>query len=309
MLLGAGLLIGLAAGAAAGGWWLPVGLLVAAGFAALAVWREPAGWLGLRAAILIFLAAMVASTFAVYLFGAHAELASTALIAVITLAAAAGARVPPYGRRLLIGVLAAGAAGLVAVCVGVEPPAGRGTPVPELSGAGAALSSAAVLYGLFTVVDRDRSRRARILGIVAGGVTAAVVAAAALYQLGPVRLGLSPTSVREVLAAADAAQLTTLAHALVVLVTLPVLLLLLNAAAAAVAAVRPGPRPALFGLVGIAAALAAAALAPALLLLVASTLAVSATVLGWTRTALTARRPAAIPAPSRAASDYDDEDH
>lgn len=307
MVLGAGLLVGLAVGAAAGGWWLPGGIVLAAVFAALAVWRRPADLPTLRVAVLIALAAQLALTFAAYLVPAHSVLASATVIALVTAALLTGAKVPSYGRRLLIGVLLAAAVVFVAVCFAVGRPGGgdywtaylpdsamsfeaKAMPVPALPGPAGALSAAVVLFALFTTLRPDLPRRAQLLRIAAGGGVAVAVATAALHQLGGFRLGLSPTTLRDVLAAADASDLGTLLDALVAVVTVPVLLMLLAAARDELAKVWQVPTAARTVVVGAVAALLTAVLVPALALAAASILALVATLLGWIKVAVGTRR-------------------
>lgn len=307
MVLGAGLLIGLAAGAAAGGWWLPGGIALAAAVAGLAVWRRPAELPALRLAVLISLAAMTASTFAVYLVPAQPVLASSTVIALMTAALLTGAEVRSFGRRLLAGVLLAAAAVFVAVCFAIGRPGSgdywavytpdlampfqtRPMPVPGLPGPAGVLSAAVVLFALFTTLTPDLPRRTQLLRIGAGAGVAVAVAAAALYQLGAFRLGLSPTTLRDVLAAAEASGLGTLLDALVVVVTVPVLLMLLTAARDELAKVWQAPSAARTVVAGALAALLAAVLVPAIALVVASTFALGATLLGWIKIAAGARR-------------------
>ncbi|MGH3520195.1 MAG: hypothetical protein ACRDQ7_22990 [Haloechinothrix sp.] len=296
MLLGAGLLIGLAAGAAAGGWWLLGGVAFAAALAGLSAWTNAAQWPLLRAAVLIALAAMLALTFSAYLVPDNEVLAAVVLIALVMAAILLGAEVPRYGRRLLVGVLLLAAAGFVAVCVAVEPPRNEdvGVPVPipyqEVPGVVGVLSSAVVLFGLFTMVDRGLPRRTILLRIGTGAVAALAVTGAAFHQLGPIRLGLSPTSLRDALAAADAAELTTLLDALVVLATVPALLVVLSSARDELATGREAQRAALMVAAGAASALLVTVSAPGGALLLASTLALGGTLLGWVHAGVAARR-------------------
>ncbi|WP_255375442.1 hypothetical protein [Saccharomonospora sp. CUA-673] len=72
----------------------------------------------------------------------------------------------------------------------------------------------------------DTTRRV----VIAGGIAAVAVSAAALYQLGPVRLGLSTTALRDVFAAADAQALAPVLGMVVALACVPAALLAFGAA-------------------------------------------------------------------------------
>ncbi|MGH3449535.1 MAG: hypothetical protein ACRDQW_02190 [Haloechinothrix sp.] len=315
MLLGAGLLTGMAVGAAAGGWWLLGGIVLAASLAASSVLTRPTEWPVLRAATLVALAAMLALSFAAYLVPEYPVPAAASLIVVVTGAVVVGAEVPVYGRRLLVGVLLLAAAGFVAICVAIAPP-GTGDawfaypsgdlvlyqippwPASLLPGPAGILSSAVVLFALFTVVDRRRPRRTLVLLIAAGAGVALTVAAAAFYQLGPFRLALSPTSLRDALAAADAAELTTMLDALVVLATVPAVLVVLAAGRDELLhGRRHWPRGACTVLAGASAALLVTVGSPGVALLLASTLALGALLMGWAHAAIRPRL-----APGRAGS-------
>lgn len=175
-----------------------------------------------RLAIVVF----AASTFAAYVVPDHRPAAAVLLVAAVAVADVAGARLDVYWRRWVGGLLLAAGGAFVAVCFGVSPapspvaePAGARTPWSVLAGV---LSAAA----LFVPVLRGRSRRA----VVAGAVATAVVAGAALYQLGPLRLGLSSTSLRDVFAAAEAQALLPVLGGIVGLACLPAALIAFGAA-------------------------------------------------------------------------------
>lgn len=246
--------------------------------------------------VLLALAAMVAHTFAAYLFPGWAEFAALGVIAVATVVAAFGGEVGMLARRIVTGIALAAAAGFVALGFAIDPvgfvPAGEfaADPIVFTPRPAGVLTSAVALVAIFTVLDPPLRRRAVVARIAVGTVAAFAVAWAALHQLGPFRLGLSDTPLRDALAAADAASLTTMLNAFVVVVTLPALLALLAAARDELATVIDGP-PARFAVVaGVVAALMAALLSGRIALLVASTIAVSAAVFGWVNSWLTKRR-------------------
>ncbi|SNR46040.1 hypothetical protein SAMN06265360_106182 [Haloechinothrix alba] len=309
MLLGAGLLVGIAAGAAAGGWWMPGGLVLA-GLAAAATerTRRPA-WPELRATAAAVYATMLSLTFATYLVPGHA--AGTAVVLVAVTAAAVGLGWTPdrHFRRLVTALLLAAAVAFVAVCLAIRP-VGTGTagvPAPTVLGVGGdVIASGVVLFALFAGLDRgldggldrefDRGQRRGLVVLrPAGAIGVAVaVAGAALYQLGPARLGLSPAPVRDVLVAADAGALVGVAHAVVALATVTGMVVVLAAARDDLGRTAPAARhtnsmsPRARGMVLTAPpALLAAALAvlptPRTALLLASSVALIAAVLGCVR--------------------------
>lgn len=271
MFLGASLLTGIAAGAAVGGWGLLAGLVLAGVFAAVA------GSIGhpvLRAVVLLALGVLAARAFGEYLVPVSPGLAAAVLVVLATGAAAVGADVPAAGRGLLAGVLLLAAASFTAICFGIEPPA----PVEGAAGLGpfGVLAAAGLFAAPLLVLEPGVSRRRRLARVGVGVLAAVAVAVGALYQLGPVRLGLSDVPLRDALAAADAAPLSTMLSAAVVLATLPAVL---AAMAAALRSVDHVGTPALRVLaVGGGAAAAAALLPSAAALAAASTVAVTATI-------------------------------
>ncbi|MDV6012724.1 hypothetical protein [Haloechinothrix sp. LS1_15] len=293
MLLGGGLLIGIAVGAAVGGWWLLGGLLLAGAVAAVSVWFDRPAWPEMRVAAAIGLAALLASTFARYLAPDHETLAG---LAVLLVAAAITAMDPPVPRPVswtLTATLAVAAVAFVAVCVAVAPvPSAGASPETELAAAGQAWlpaflavpASAAVMFGLFTVTTPVRRRAIPLLRVAGSTAVAVAVSAAALYQLGPHRLGLSPVPVRDALVAADAAALTGMLHGVVVLATVPGAVVALRIAADGLVA-TPLPGAAAAGsrvaLPAVVAALMASLLTPVTALLLASGVAVVGVAAGW----------------------------
>ncbi|NIH79257.1 hypothetical protein [Amycolatopsis viridis] len=215
MRLAAGLLIALAVGARAGGWWLLGGAVVAA----LLAWCVPEGPVVranparlLSAAGLVSRLALVplcASVFAAYLVPGQRWAAAVCAL-VVTAAGAAGLRLARYARAWLLGVLLVAAAGFVALCFAIEP--AQPVTAPRFT-TGGLLASAAVLFPLL-----PRRKPAWLAGSV---IAVLAVAAGALYQLGPVRLALSGVPVRDALAAVDGQALDPLLAGVVVLSTVP----------------------------------------------------------------------------------------
>jgi hypothetical protein len=112
MLVGAGLLVGVALGSAAGGWWMLGGLLIAAGLATYCRARAPgdsdhrayadANALVRRyltVAVLIALVATFAGAFAVYLTPNHRALGAVGLVTAGSVACACGARQRGWSSR------------------------------------------------------------------------------------------------------------------------------------------------------------------------------------------------------------------
>ncbi|CAM2886167.1 hypothetical protein SAXI111661_06490 [Saccharomonospora xinjiangensis] len=220
MALAAGLFVVLAVAASSAGWWV----LVALPLAGVLTWvaGRAANGTGSRAALATTTArdwcllVLCATVPAAYLARAVTPVAGLAVgypavaVAVLLVASAAdalGARLPGRTPRWAAAAGLALAAAFVAVCVAITP----ATPTlaearPPTAGL---LVAVVVALPLFAELRGNR--------LVAAVVISLAVAAGALYQLGPVRLGLSPTSLRDVLAAADASALTSLLVAVAVL--------------------------------------------------------------------------------------------
>ena len=227
MLFGAGPLIGLAAAAAAAGWWLLGGLVLAGILAWLTAGPGPAvagrqRWLdeGARFAAAAGMLAVLAATFAAYVLPDRAGLASVGFVAVVWAADACGLPITRGSRRWIGGLLVVAAVALVAVCLAVPPVAGP--PAPSTPG-GLPLAAAV----LFPFLAGGARRPWPLAGSIGVGLA---VGTAALYQLGPARLGLSPTSIRDLLSAADARALDVALALAVTLATVPAALLVLGAA-------------------------------------------------------------------------------
>ncbi|WP_410643124.1 hypothetical protein [Amycolatopsis sp. lyj-346] len=262
MRLGGGLLVALAAGAAGAGWWLLAGLVLAAIAAGVAARvPEPGETAADRTVVAVARlseVAVYAIAFGAYVFPAHRELAAAAFAVVVAGAGFAGLKLPAVVVRSTGGLLLAVGLVLVAVCLAV-PPVGTadGLRPPDFAGV---LVAAVLVLPFLRPWGRDRAvRRVLLLGALA-----VLAAFAALHQLGAVRLGLSLTSLRDLLSAADADALQPLLTVVAVVATVV-------PALAAGAEVRA--RAGVPGLAGIVVAAAAAALLPALPVLVVAGLA------------------------------------
>lgn len=218
MRLGGGLLVVLAAGAAGAGWWLLAGLVLAAIAAGVASRvPEPGDSLverGVVAVARLSEVAVYAIAFGAYVFPAHREAAAAAFVVVVTGAGFAGLKIPTIVGRVAAGLLLAAGAVLVVVCVAVPPvaTAGGGLQPPDFAG----VLFVAVLALPFL---RPRGREHAGLRVLLLGAIAVLAGFAALYQLGAVRLGLSLTSLRDLLSAADADALQPMLTVVAVLAT------------------------------------------------------------------------------------------
>lgn len=227
MSLGAGLVVALAVAASAAGRWSLAGIVVAAVLVTVGArftgradddragrWLRAGSWAASLVVAGIAFAAYVGPSMPVR--GTGAGLAAAGLAVGAVLADALGVRPGVWTRRWVTGVLLVAAVVFVAVCVAIPPPdagpsgpgAGGGTAAPDLPGLVVA-----------TVVFVPVFAGLRTVGVLVGAVVATAVGAAALYQVGPLRLGLSASSLRDVLTAADARLLTPALTGVVVLAT------------------------------------------------------------------------------------------
>lgn len=251
MSLGAGLVVALAVAASAAGRWLLAGIVAAAVLVTVGArftgrgadddragrWLRAGSWAAALVVAGVAFAAYLGPSMPVR--GTGAGFAAAGLVVGAVLADALGVRPGVRARRWVTGVLLVAAAAFVAVCVAIPPPdAGSSGPGPGMSASGAPGLPGAVVA---TVVFVPVFAGLRTVGVLVGAVVATAVGAAALYQVGPVRLGLSASSLRDVLTAADARALTPALTGVVVLATV-------GAAVAAAGRVRralgPGDTPA-----------------------------------------------------------------
>ncbi|MGV9361755.1 hypothetical protein [Amycolatopsis sp. NPDC003731] len=202
MRLGGGLLVALAAAAAGAGWWLLAGLGLAAIAAGVTAGvPEPGDALVDRVVVAVARlseVAVYAIAFGAYVVPAHRELAAAAFVVAVAGAGFAGLKIPTIVVRITGGLLLAAGLVLVAVCVAV-PPVGTADALRPPDFAGVLVAAVLVLPFL-----RPRGRENAGLRVLLLGALAVLAAFAALYQLGAVRLGLSLTSLRDLLSAADA---------------------------------------------------------------------------------------------------------
>lgn len=219
MRLAGGLLIALAVGTSGADYWVLLAAVVAAVLAVAAEALLPpvgdtrleriAGSVSRLGLVLVF-----ATTFGQYLFPSVPGVAAAVFAVVAAVADLAGVRLGDYAARWVTGLLLAAAASLIAICVGIPPLAQFIAPdPPSVPGLGLAV----LVLLPFLLPRRPGAGRAAAVGAVAVAITAV-----ALYQLGPVRLGLSATSFRELLAAADAVSLLPVLTVMVAMATVPV---------------------------------------------------------------------------------------
>lgn len=276
MRLGAGLVAALALAVSLAGWWTLAAIALAAVAAALSARittepRHPAAR-GLRIAARGSLVVVYATVFAAYLVPGEPRLGAAGFVVVVTVAHAAGLHVDRTWRRWITGVLLVAAAAFVAVCLAIPSVAAPATGV-AWPGAGV-VSAAAVLFPLLAGPGRIR--------LVTATAVALALAAAALYQLGPVRLGLSPTSLVDALAAADAVALQPLLKGVVVLATVAAAFPALEATRDALGSRAPS-RAASPWLCGAGAAAGAALLTPFWALVAAAALSLADVLAGLLR--------------------------
>ncbi|MEU4525086.1 hypothetical protein AB0F52_41000 [Amycolatopsis sp. NPDC024027] len=263
MRLGGGLLVALAAGAAGAGWWLLAGLVLAAVAAGVtARVPEPGDALVDRVAVAVARLAEVtvyAIAFGAYVFPEHRAAAAAAFVVVVTGAGFAGLKIPTIVVRVAGGLLLVAGPALVAVCVAVAPvgTAGGGLRPPDFAGV---LVAAVVAFPFLRPSGRENAG----LRVLLLGAFAVLAAFAALYQLGAVRLGLSLTSLRDLLSAADADALQPLLTVVAVIATV---------VPALAAGTEVRARAGVPGIAGLAVAAVAAYLLPVLPVLVVAGLA------------------------------------
>ncbi|KZB85604.1 hypothetical protein [Amycolatopsis regifaucium] len=219
MRLAGGLLIALAVGTSGAGYWVLVAAVVAALLAVAAEALLPplgdtrpervAGAVSRLGLVLVF-----ATTFGHYLFPTAPGAAAAVFAVVVAVADLAGVRLGDHAARWVTGLLLAAAAALIAICVGIPPLARFIAPhPPSVPGLGLAV----LVLLPFLLPRRPGAGRAAAVGAVA-----VAIVVVALYQLGPVRLGLSATSFRELLAAADGVSLLPVLTVVAAVATVPV---------------------------------------------------------------------------------------
>lgn len=300
MWLGAGLLVALAAGAATAGWWLLVGVVLAGVLAwlrarpSMSSVRPGAEWLldGARGAARLACVPLFAAAFAVYLVPRYSALTALGVVLLVTAVDGVGFNLPRLARGWLLGVLLAAAAGLVAVCLAISP----APPVGETPPFTGAFAGGAVFFPLLAWRNGHKGDKGDGGGGGGGGTAktwwltgsvavALAVCAAALYQIGGVRLGLSRVPFRDLLAAGDGQVLEPLLTGVVVIATLP-------AALSALAQAREGFswRPVASMVCGAVAAVLASLLGPVDALLLAAALALTEAVVASLLTLSVRRR-------------------
>ncbi|WP_157357503.1 hypothetical protein [Amycolatopsis nigrescens] len=285
VLLGAGSLVAFAAAAAVAGWWT-LGGIVLAGLLAVGAARiapETPSTVDSMPLALCAAAARLAAlplcagVFAAYLVPDAPVPAVLVFVLVLTVADAIGAGLPGHLRGWILGLLVLAAAALAALCLTITP---AEQPATGTGPGAAGLPLAAVLF--FPLL-RPVARRGYVWWVAGGVLVALVVGAAALYQLGPIRLGLSATSLRDLLSAADGRVLEPWLAGVVLAATVPAGLVALAGARAELG--ERLPRVGLSAACGAVAALFAVLLEPVEALWLLAALA-----LAETGSALLARR-------------------
>ncbi|MEV0073047.1 sulfatase [Amycolatopsis sp. NPDC050768] len=219
MRLGGGLLVVLAVGAAGAGYWVLAGVVLAAIAAGVTARLPELGetqverWTG--GITRLALVAVQAIVFGAYVVPAQPTYAAAGLVVVVAVADFAGLRLPATLVRWLTIVLIAAAVVLIVLCAVVAPVV-TSSPIAAPDVAGVIVAAVVTLPFLLPVAADRVTLRALTLGGLA-----VLVTIVALVQLGPDRLGLSATSIRDLLYAADAGQLQPLLTVVVVLATVP----------------------------------------------------------------------------------------
>ncbi|MQA09454.1 MAG: hypothetical protein GEU98_13055 [Pseudonocardiaceae bacterium] len=226
-MIGAGLFVGLGPAAAAGGWWLLGGLVLAALTVLLAARSVTTvgfdrGTRCLGVALRAVAGAALLGAAGVYVSPDRPALAGLGVLVVALAARASGVAVPATVVRVLVGVVLAGLAVFAVTCFVIEP-AGRGAGDAGANAALGMLRGAGVLLVAFLGGRRPVRRRVGLALVAYLGV-----ALAALYQLGPARLGLSAVPLHDALAAADASALRPMINVVVLLAVFAALYRLLG---------------------------------------------------------------------------------
>lgn len=210
---GAGLFLGLAPASALAGWWLVVGLALAAALAVLFALSTPdktPGPAALSLGILGRIAAIVAvaATFGVYVVPEQPEVGAFVLVVAVAAVVLLAPPLPPVVDRVAAVVVLAVLVIVAVACFTIAPVAPPVTPGPDAAGADEPLGllpSAVVLFLCFVGGRTTGRPRFAVIGVVL--VVGIAVAVGALRQLGGERLALSPAPLRDVLNAADAASI------------------------------------------------------------------------------------------------------
>ncbi|SFB36155.1 hypothetical protein SAMN05216266_10942 [Amycolatopsis marina] len=273
----------LAVAAAGAGWWLLGGLVLAACLAYCAqragLPRIPAAQDGppsgsvrlrtaLRVASAVAVLAVCAAMFGAYTVPGLGPLGPVALVLLVVVARVAGVTIPAELLRWGGGLLVVAGLVFVAVCFAVAP--AQAVTAPNGGGPSGVLFAAAVALPMFA--GGGVLLRSWRLALAAG--LGLLVAVAALYQSGPFRLGLAPTSMRDVLAAADAQLLVPVLAVVIGLATLGAAVAAMEAVAEVASDSAPDVRGRLVTAVpaGLPAAVLAVALGPAAALVLAAVL-------------------------------------
>jgi hypothetical protein len=279
--LGAGVLIALAVGAEAAGPWVLAGIALAGMLALGSLWTVQSGHSAgnatgnatgsvagraVGAAADLGRVVVFASAFGAYLLPGKPGLAAPALVAGVVAADLVRVRLPDELCRWITITLVLTAAVLVGLCVAISPVRLAGANgAPSVTGV---LLATAIMLPLLVPDRRERGVR-RVCGSTA---VALAVAGAALYQLGPKRLGLSPTPLLDVLAAADASAVAPLLIVVVLLATVTAALTTFTEATTRLADAAARERRSTTVACGVVTAAMAALAGPAIALVLAGAL-------------------------------------
>ncbi|WP_370943216.1 hypothetical protein AB5J62_29510 [Amycolatopsis sp. cg5] len=155
-------------------------------------------------------AAVFATAFGAYAVPEYPRFAAAGLLVVAVALAGFGVRLAEPVKRAVTGVLALGGVLLLAVSFGIEPVSATAAPGATVPGF---LLAVAALYPVFvTGPGRWRYLATAVFGLA--------IIAGAVYQLGAARLGLSLTSMKDLLTAADAERFLTALLLFVALATI-----------------------------------------------------------------------------------------
>ncbi len=212
---GAGLFLGLAPAASLAGWWLVVGMVLAAALAVLFALSTPeqapaAPLVGIPARLAVAVA--VAGTFGRYVLPDRPQVAAVGLVVVVAALVLLAPPLPLFVARVAAVVVLAVLVVVAVACFTITPVSLAVTPPADSPGTDdplGLLPAAALLYVCFAGAPSG-GRRSRF-GVVAAVLAVCLaVGVGALRQLGGERLALSRVPLLDALAAADATSLSLL---------------------------------------------------------------------------------------------------
>lgn len=211
--LGTGIFLGLAPASALAGWWLVVGMVLAAAAAvlfALSTSDQTPGPVALPLGILgrIAAAVAVAATFGEYVVPERSEVGAAVLVVAVAAVVLLAPPLPVTVDRVAAVVVVAVLLVVAVACFTIAPVASPVVPPADAAGADEPLGllpAAALLFVCFVGGRPAGKTRPAVIGVVL--VVGLAVAIGVLRQLGGQRLALSPAPLRDALTAADAASI------------------------------------------------------------------------------------------------------